>query len=235
MNKELQPKIDELFRWRGKIEITGSEGEIVETLYQRVIGDADIQKARLEALKASKLLRKALKDIDSDEYLVNIPFEDDYTQEELTTLIIFSKYSSFRQNAELRVNETRVKEPKSDATLEEQEEYITKIEEAKQTYEESVNEEIKRQGEKLEEELKGNTVLELFNMYKKEHIDIACRIRMIEVFDEFATLFGTYSDEKLKNRRFENIEDFRDLSPRVKSRLMDNYKKIELNLTEVKK
>lgn len=234
-NKELEPKIEELFRWRGKVEIKDNEGNVVETLYQRVVGDADIQRARLAALKASKLKRRALKDKTSDDALIDLPFEDDYTHEELVTLIIFSKYSTFRQNAEFNIEEKKVKEPKSEATLEEQEEYITKVEEAKKEYEEKVNNRIKEQGEKLEAELKEKTVEELFDMYMKEHIDIICRLEMIKVFDEYATFFGTYGDEKFKERRFTTIEAFRDLSPRVKNQLLQNYKDLEMNLSDVKK
>lgn len=234
-NKELEPKIEELFRWRGKVEIKDNEGDVVETLYQRVVGDADIQRARLEALKASKLMRKDLRNTNSDAAIINLPLEDDYTKEELMTLIIFSKYYDFRRNAEFNIEEKKVKEPKSEATLEEQEEYITKVEEAKKDYEDKVNERIKEQSEKLEAELKEKTQKELFDMYMKEHIDIVCRQEMIQVFDEYATYYGTYEDEKLKKRRFDNIEIFRDLSPRVKNQLQQNYKNLELNLTDVKK
>lgn len=235
MNKELKPKIEELFRWHGEVEIKDNEGNVVETLYQRVVGDADIQRARLEALKASKLMRKALKDLTSDEAIINLPLEDDYDQEELITLIIFSKYSIFRQQAEFRVQEKKVKEPKSEATLEEQENYIEAVEQAKVDYEENVNEDIKKQSEKLEAELKEKPHSELFNMYMKEHSEIVCRLKMIEVFDEFATFYGTYGDSKFKERRFESIESFRDLAPRIKNQLMANYKNLELGLAEVKK
>jgi hypothetical protein len=61
MNKELDLKIEDLFRWTGKVEITDQEGKVIETLYQRVVGDAEIQKARVEALKASKISKKSIK------------------------------------------------------------------------------------------------------------------------------------------------------------------------------
>lgn len=235
MNKELQPKIEELFRWRGEVEIKDTEGDVVETLYQRVVGDADIQRARLEALKASKLMRKALRDKTSDEAIIHLPLEDEYTQEELITLIIFSKYAIFRQQAEFRQQEKKVKEPKSDATLEEQEDYIEKLEKAKEEYEEKVSDDVKKQSEVLEAELKEKSQEELFEMYIKEHAEITCRLRMIEVFDEFATFYGTYADSKYKTRRFDSIETFRDLAPRIKNQLMTNYKNLELGLSEVKK
>jgi hypothetical protein len=58
---------------------------------------------------------------------------------------------------------------------------------------------------------------------------------MMQTFDDYATYLGTYSDEKLRHRRFDDYEDFQDLHPRVKDKLIDKYKKLELNLTEVKK
>jgi hypothetical protein len=235
MNKELDLKIEDLFRWTGKVEITDQEGKVIETLYQRVVGDAEIQKARVEALKASKILRKALRDENSDEYLANMPLEGDFTIEELVSLIAFSRYSLFKQQAEYRVDEKKVKEPKSDADLEAQEEYISKLEEEKKNYEIRLAEDIKRQTEKLEEELKQKDYSEVFNMYRKEQTDIFCRVRMMEVFEEFATFYGTFSDEKFKSRRFETVEQFRDLSPRIKAKLIESYRNIELNLGEVKK
>lgn len=235
MNKELNLKIEDLFRWKGKCEITDSEGTVIETLYQRVIGDADIQKARIEALKASKLLRKALRDETSDEYLIKIPLEGEYTQAELIALIIFSKYSLLRQQAEMRTREERVKEPKGDATLEQQEEYIANLEEARKTYEEIVNKDIENQSKKIEEELSLKSYEEIFDEFVKGQIDLACRTRMMEIFNEFTVYYGTYKDENFKVRRFESIEDFRDLAPRVKTQIMDSYRNIELNLEEVKK
>lgn len=235
MNKELQPKIEELFRWNGTVEIKDTEGNVVETLYQRVVGDADIQRARLEALKASKLMRKALKDPNSDEATIHLPLEDDFTKEELITLILFNKYYLFQNQAEKRVEEKKVKEPKSDATLEDQENYIENIENAKKEYQEKVNNSVKQQSELLEEELKEKSTEELFKLWIKENIEIVCRSEMIRVFDEYATFYGTFSDENFKIRRFESIEDFKDLAPRIKNQLMTNYKNLELGLIEVKK
>jgi hypothetical protein len=235
VNKELNLKIEDLFRWKGELEITDNEGNVIETLYQRVVGDHDIQKSRIEALKASKLLRRALKDENSDEYLTSVPEEDQYTKEELIALILFSNYSIFRQQAELRVEEKKVKEPRSDSDLEEQEEYISALEEEKKSYEERLNKDISEQSEKLEKELRGKTDAEIFEIYKKNQVELLCRYRMMEIFDEFATFYGTYKDNKFKERRFETIEDFRDLAPRIKGQILENYKMLELNLGEVKK
>lgn len=235
MNKELQPKIEELFRWNGTVEIKDTEGNVVETLYQRVVGDADIQRARLEALKASKLMRKALKDPTSDEAIIHLPLEDDFTKEELITLILFNKYYSFQNKAEKKVEEKKVKEPKSDASLEEQENYIDNIEKAKQDYKDKVDETVRQQSEAFEAELREKSDKELYDLWIKENIELICRGEMIKVFDEYATYFGTFSDEDFKNRRFETVEDFKDLAPRIKNQLMTNYKNLELGLIDVKK
>lgn len=234
-NKELNLKIEDLFRWKGELNITDNEGNVIETLYQRVVGDADIHRARIQALKSSNLLRKALKDENSDDYLANIPLKEDQTLDAMIAFIIMNTYGSFRDVAVENIKEVKVKEPKSNADLEQQEEYVEKVEEAKGTFEQKVNESIKKQSQELETELRAKSVDEVFNIYVTHIVKYLCNKRMMEVYIEYCTFFGTFSDKNLSEKRFETIEDFRNLASRWKQRLMDSYQNLELGLEEVKK
>jgi hypothetical protein len=235
MNKELNLNIDDLFKWKGQVEITDDQGNVIETLYQRVIGDADIQRARFAALKASKALRKDLKNPESDEYLVNIPLRGELPLEELIAVIIYSKAQELRKKAEEKIQEERVKEPRSDASLEKQENYIEELEQTRKEYDEALYEEIRKQAEKIEADLNTKSYDEVFDLYVAESIELLCRFRMVTTFDEYATFYGTYKDEDYKIRRFSSLEEFQDLATRIKDRLIRNYKLLELNLVDVKK
>ena len=57
--------ISKLFNWGKAFEIVGEDG-VVDVVYMRVLGDADINKARVFALRESAKLRRALRNPDSD-------------------------------------------------------------------------------------------------------------------------------------------------------------------------
>src|SRR5574341_1099902 len=116
-------------------------------LHNRIISDADAKKVRLIRLKESKLIRKKLRDCESDEYIAMMPLHGDVSMDEMLVMISIGKYRDFRQQASLKVFEERVKEPHSDATLEEQEDYIENVEKARKEYEEKIAEEIGRLSE----------------------------------------------------------------------------------------
>lgn len=235
MNKELNLKIEDLFTWKGSIDITDNDGNVVETLYQRVINDADMQKTRLESLKETRLFRRALKDPNSLEYLASFPEEDDMSLDDLIAGILGSKFLFFRKNSQEIISEKKVKEPGFDSEQEEQEDFIAGVEDAKKEYEIAILEDAARQAEAMEADLRSKTHSEVFEIYKKEQIETLCRTKMINSFLDYATFYGTFKDEKLKQRRFNSVEDFRNLSTKVKNLLIANYQMLEISLTDVKK
>jgi len=235
MNKPLQIKLENLFKWTGELEITDEDGNVIETLYQRVIGDADVQKARLAALKESRQLRRRLQDPDSDEALANIPLKGELSQEEMVDVIIFSRYNKYRAQAELRISEKKIKEPPSDADLEDQEQYIEDVEQAQREYEEKLTDAIHNLAVKDREKLLALPYDKVMELHTDELIDYLCAIRMMTVYDQMSAFLGTYSDPEFTTRRFARYEDFDNLATLLKERIVSNYKRLPLETEDLKK
>jgi len=235
MNRELDLKIEELFRWTGEIEIKDNDDNIVETLYQRIIGDNDLDKTRIQALKASRELRKNLQDTQSDEFLAFLPFHGEKSKEELIASIMFSKYMDFRRNALLNITERVVKDLGEEPTLEEQEQHLTDLETARQDYEKDIGEYINRQGQAYTEELEKLSYDKIFETYIELEINMLCRKRMIGMFDEYAAFLGTYIDPKFKTRRFTSFEEFGSISPAVKNLILSSYRSLPVSPEDLKK
>lgn len=234
-NKQLDTKIEDLFKWKGELEVKDNKGEAVETLYQRVIGDADVDKARTKALKESRLLRRKLNNPESDEALAHLPFKGEHDKEELISLTSMARYQDFRSRAALNTDERRVKPPGDDATLEEQEQYIEDLEKARQDYEDSISDKVRKYSEEYKKELRKLDLDDIFDSYIKYYIDLLCQRRMIEVFNTYSAFYGTYKDKEYKERRFNTYDDFLNISTQVKDDIIENYRRLTLGLDEIKK
>jgi len=235
MNKPIETRIEDLFKWSGELIITDDMDNVIEVLYQRVIGDADMQKARVAALRDSRLLRQALQDPTSDEALANLPLKGEVEQEEMVSTIILSRYHRYRAQAELRVQERKVKELRSDADLEEQEEYIADVEAAELEYEGRLTEEMHKLAEKDRERLMAMDYNELLDIHKEELIKFLCSVKMMATFDQMSAYLGTYEDQEFKQRRFRSFDEFDNLATPVKDLIVRKYKQLVMDAEDLKK
>ena len=235
MNEELDLKLDELFRWKGKIDLYDRNGEVLRTLYVRVISDEDARKTRIQALKESRLLREKLLDRESDEYLAFMPIKSELSRDEMLVNILFSAYSDLRRRAESSVSEKVVRPPKDGADLEAHEQYIEDLGNARRDYLKQVGEKTGELAEDLRQTLDAKSDEELFAEYERVTINRYCTEKMNNVYNEYAIMFATYEDPEYKVRAFDNIDDVRNLSVSIKQQIVDGYLNIQLGLDEVKK
>jgi hypothetical protein len=233
--------LDTLFRWQGEVEIKDNKGEAVlinkEPLkvYQRVIGDAELVRARKQALRASGSLRKELRDKKSDSHIALVPDYEALDDETLCRMILLSESLDIRTQAiTLADKPKQPKEPNSDATLEQQEKYEAALETHTKAIETAVQDKSKELADKRLEELKEIPRDKLTKIFITTVVDSLCRSEMLRVFNSWCTYLGTYTGKRMKTLAFSNYTAFDNASPELKSQLLDSYIGLELGGADLK-
>ena len=62
-----------LFNWGDKFSITDKYGNFITDVYIRLVGDAELNQARVKAIRASREMREKLKTEGTDERMVFMP------------------------------------------------------------------------------------------------------------------------------------------------------------------
>jgi hypothetical protein len=227
--------ISKLFAYKKEITllIPGTSDEV--TFYQRVVGDEDNNKARVYALRESGKLRSKLNDRKWEDRVAYVPDISKVLKDDLVEITLGLIMQDLSMQA---LNETTLKEPKQpkgDATLEEQEEYQEAIDNYKKEFNEKVT---KTLGEKVEEKRKlfsKFTKDELVKMYGGALIDQHCQERFGRAYLEQATFYGTYVDKEYTTRAFKTFEDFKNAPSNLKDALTRAYSDIQLGGVALKK
>jgi hypothetical protein len=93
-------EIEKLFKWSSDFKINDKYGNFIVDVFMRLVGDAEINKARVFAIRKSAELRKLLRDDESDERIafISTVYEMD-EKEELADLISMLKLREFSDSA----------------------------------------------------------------------------------------------------------------------------------------
>lgn len=227
--------ISKLFTWGKLFALTDSEGNPISQVYMRLVGDADINKSRVYALRRSAELRKKLKDSDSDERLAYIHDQDVFTKDSLITVI---STLFIRELAQKSVREVKLpfpKEPKSDAELESFEKYQKEVDAYPDKQTKARQKYVETGLKALANNLKDKDVAELYDIYETKAINSLCEAEMLRAFREKSTYFGTYSDEDFKQHFFKDFADFENMEPGLKEQFIAAYESLEVGSEELKK
>ncbi len=233
-NKERLERFQQLFQWRAPVEIIAPGGDVVDTLYQRLVGDADLNKARTTALRFSREMRVKLRDKDSDEYLAYVDTFADYTKDEIITLLLFNELQEIRENIEKDFIFPEPKEPDSETTTEELEEY----QEQDDTYEERRNQALidkveaalmERKDQLFEEEIE-----KLRQALILSQVNNLCETELRNKFIQMCVYLGTFIDEEYKQHAFGTFDEFLDSPDILKEQLITAYNKLEVASVNLK-
>lgn len=228
--------ISALFRWSKQFTIVGLYGKERADVYLRLVGDADVNRSRVFAIRKSAELRRKLKTEDTDERVAFIASVYDIeTQEELIELIASLKIREFAQDAYKEVKVPFPKEPKSDADLEEFEKFQAAVDKFDETRNTLINEYILRRVGELQETLKQQTLEYLRKEYERSMTSNLCEQEMVKRFREHCIYSGSYSDAEFKNRVFKSFDDFDNLTSEVKDQFISNYTMLEIDMDQLKK
>jgi len=226
--------ITALFEYRKPVTIHGKDKSELE-VYMRVVGDSEIQKARVKALRASRDLRNKLKDHSSDEYMAFIPDISEANKERLIELTLLANLRDISSSVAKEIEIPFPEEPDSEATLEEQENYQKLLDEYPKKREDTVRTEILKRASEAKEELSKKTKPEIEYEYMISLKDELCEIEMTREFYDYVVFYSLFKDKSYKTPLFESFEDYGKLPGDVKEFLLQEYRNLELGLDELKK
>jgi hypothetical protein len=224
-----------LFEWKNKFALENEDGLVVGDVYMRLAGDADINRARIFALRESALLRKKLHDPNSDEALALLIDTELAERDKIIQLTLNYEVREATKKAVEQVQLPYPKEPKSNATLEQLEKYQDEIDSYPGRREAKIAEILTAF---MEEELARLDKLSdeaLFKEYHINAINYICEMIMMQKFREYLVYLCTYVDEDYKEKFFRSFEELDNSRPVVKSQLLDFYSTMEIGGEELKK
>jgi len=225
--------ISKLFSWNKKYTIEVNKDEY--NIYIRLVGDAELNRARVYALRKSAEMRKKLKDENSDERLAYLPSIENLDKDAIINGLTLMNTKKFTAEAMREIKFNLPKEPNSESPLEEKEKYQEEIDSFPKVRDLEIKNYVKERLEEKIKELKAKSKEVLFDEYLKGLVEQVCESEMLTAFREMCTFFGSYKDKEFKHRLLDNFEDFQNLPAEIKSQLIDNYISLEIDFDTLKK
>jgi len=228
--------ITQLFRYEKEVEIRDELTNKSGKFYLRIIGDADMNKARVFGLRESSVLRKALKQdgsMEREAFISEIP--EFKNKEVLLQSILLLAHPEIHREA---LNITNVQEPtapRADAPLEELEKYQDEVDGWDDKYKHELEKQLKKIQRKEQKKLEKIEMDDLYSIYEGYIIDRLCSDRMAEQYYAKCVYLGTYQDHKYKKKAFTSFEHYDNASGLLKDRLTEQYRQLELGMDELKK
>jgi hypothetical protein len=227
--------IKPLLSWKRKFEITSATGEVITTVYMRLVGDADMNRARVAALRNSAELRKKLRNHESDEYIAFTPDMDELIEEQLINLVVVFSMRGLTSEAIKKLKLQVPRQPKSDAGTEAFEQYQKELDEFPEKRNVELKKILERFVVKQKKELSTMDKKTLYDKYIRVMSNELCEQELIKTFKEQVTYYGSFKDEELKIKFFDSFEDFQNLDPYLKSQFISTYSELEMTSDDLKK
>lgn len=224
--------ISSLFHWGEKFTIQGKKKV---TVYMRLVGDAELNRSRVYALRKSAELREALKTEGSDMRRAFIPNKSDFDKAKLTELIIIYSMRDISRVAMDSVQLAYPKEPSADSSLEKLEQYQKEVDAYPKKKEAEIRKAIEKEMTKRRKELSGVEEDRLFDVLETSLIAELCEKEALSSFNEMCTYFGSFKDENYKERLFESFDSFDNLPTDIKKQFIEFYSSLEIGTEDLKK
>jgi hypothetical protein len=225
--------ISKLFAWGKQFEIEYRGKKF--SVWMKLLGDAELNRARIAALRKSAETRKALRSESSDENLAYLPSFEGTTKDEIINGILLSMTKEYTTDAFRELRFDLPKEPHSEASLEEREQYQAEIDDFPKKREKAIREYVENKLQGKREELNEKTKEELYNDLISSVINQICELEMLKKFREMCVFFGSYKDKNYTTRIFESLEQFENIPSEVKEQLIENYSALDIDIEELKK
>ena len=231
MNTDLK----DLFKWNTEVEIKNKAGEVLTKLFVRLIGDVDYHQAQQHALLASRKLRKALKDPKTAEHQALCFDLDEREKTDLVFSILLAEVANFRELAMADLGDAFFDEElPSDASLEDREQQQEAEEKFAKEKSDKLKAKMEEKSEIRKKELEKMSMKDLRKIFVESSINYKCLDEFTNVFREYSTFAGTFSDKNFKKPAFESFDIFRNAAPNLKRQIMDAYLKLELTGDQLK-
>jgi hypothetical protein len=226
--------IAKLFTWGKEVSLKDDSGTELIKCYIRLVGDADLNRSRVNALRKSAELRKKLKDPDSDEHIAYVIEEDMVSKEQLIKGILILVGQEIGQRLQKEVVIQFPKELSSDATLEEEEKYQQEVDEYQLKVKKEISDRYEKEMKDQEKRLEKMPKKELHTIYVDYLMSDLCEKEMFEVFKLNCVVYGCYKDSEYKVRLFNSTEELNSLPSTVKMQLINEYSNLEMSMDFLK-
>jgi hypothetical protein len=227
--------IKPLFTWGRETILVDVHGKEIMKAHVRLVGDAELNRARVQALRASAEIRSLLKQDGSDENLAYIPAKNSVENETMKDFIVITRTKDASDKVAKSVDLRFPKEPDSDANLEQQEKYQKEVDEYPKKLNDAINAEMQKVIDKERLVIDAYDEDTLYAEFIKTVINDLCEKQMYSSFKEFCVYFGTYKDSEYRVRLFNSYDEFQNLDPSLKKQLEDSYYSLEVNIENLKK
>jgi hypothetical protein len=182
----------------------------------KLLGDADLNRARIYALRKSSDLRRELKDPNGDKRLAYIRSIDELSVEEIINLITIFSSRQITQNAIKEIRVKVPKPPKSNASLEVMEKYQKEVDDYPVKRQEATRLAVEKEVSKLNTELHKKSKEELYAQYIMTLIDEFCEKEAFDAFKVMQVYLGCYKDDNYKEKYFSSFDEFDNLETTMK-------------------
>ncbi len=225
MSSELLAK---LFKWKKHIQYEDID------FYLRIVGDQTVEDTRQASLIESRKVRRAMRDPNSNEYLVHIDPMKDLDDDELKSAIIFQAARDVFRDYTATTPKRVIPPLKTNPTLEEQEQYQQALEDRDKDYIEEVQQHVEKWRQRFMEGLDKVPREVLERQYTKYKTDRISEEVFNRTFEDYIVASSIYKDPEYKQRAF-TFEEFCSLPNDVKMVFKEAYGTIMLEPDELKK
>ncbi len=228
--------ISKLFLWGKKFIITDSTGkETLGEVWMRLLGDADVNKARVYALRKSRELRLKLLDPNSDERLVYTRTQGELSHEDLVNYVTMFSMREITDRAFKEVKVESPKMPRANASLKKMEQYQHEIDEYPEKLNAAVRKFTKREVDKLQESLRTEKDDALYQRYIDSLINELCEQEALSAYNDMELYLGSYKDESYAIKAWDSFEQFNNAPTEVKIQFRAAYETLKLKMEDLKK
>lgn len=219
--------LSKLFKWKKQIQYEGVD------FYLRIVGDQTIEDTRQAALLESRKMRKALRDKNSNEYLVHLDPMHDLDDEELMAAIVLAAARDVYRDY-TAVTPKPILDPLGDhPSLEEQEQHQEAQQKRDEDYIKHVQEYVESWRQKFMEGLQKAPRDVLERQYAKYRTDAVCEQIFNKTFEDYLVSASVYLDEHYTQRAFTYTE-FRELPNEVREVFRDAYTSMNIDPDDLK-
>ena len=230
--------IEQLFKWRKEVEVTDPISDESVVLYLRLVGDADLGRARAHALRKSGVLRRNLQEEGTDErisFMAEVSEISDKNKEAIITVILLLHIERFQSEAMAWIDLPYPKDIDSDASLDEQEKHQEELDSYPARFTELVMEKSKELQEIEKKSYQAMSVEDLHSEYESLMINRLCTDEMNDAFYDYVLYCAIYKDEDCKQRAFSSFESYENAAVTLKDNMTQEYKTLEMGMGVLKK
>lgn len=226
--------ISKLFKYTSETMLPLPSGDII-TIYQKLNGDAQTNRARVHALRESAKMRNNLNNLKWESRDAYVPSIRKFKKDEVIDVILSLQLREISSEAISSTNLPEKSQLDGDATLEEHEERQKYIDGYEAEFSEEVGKKVELELKRRRKELNKITKDLLIKSYESVVIGQHATEIYTTAYMDMNTYFGTFTDADCKIQITKTYEDFLDLPVVIKDVLIEGYAALEINSVELKK